>query len=184
MRLYISILLLTHLCSGASSGIVEIRELVDTKKYVDPKTLLILDLDETLVLKNGLPTEPNVSHLFDELAISVDRTISITARPQTSGKYSYKQMQRLGMFFNDDFKMKSNVFNCGWLLPCQYHKGIISSGNASKGKALQAFLKNAKYNPKRIVFVDNLRENLESVGKLAKKRGIDYVGLWYTKYMH
>ena len=62
-----------------------------------------------------------------------------------------------------------------------YKDGILFTGEADKGAVLEAFMKYANIKPSTIVFIDDLKENIDSVATMAKKNSIDYAGLHYTE---
>lgn len=58
--------------------------------------------------------------------------------------------------------------------------GILFSCSTPKGPLLEVFLKLMSWKPKCIVFIDDKYKNLESVEKIAKKLGIDFIGIEYV----
>jgi hypothetical protein len=63
-----------------------------------------------------------------------------------------------------------------------YKEGIVfSDRTGKKGPILEAFLAYAKVKPKKIIFVDDKKEFLESVEGFAKQNNIEYIGIRYTK---
>lgn len=164
-----------------SSKIFCSKYLASAESYIDSDTLLILDLDKTLVLASGQPTERHLMDKVNNLKGKAKYTISITARPPSSYDWSFRQMERLGILF-DNFTLPTYNFNCGGWIHCNFYKGILSVGKTSKGKALLNFADLAGYKPSKIVFIDDLKENIKSVEDAAKKMDIPYVGLLYTRY--
>lgn len=61
-----------------------------------------------------------------------------------------------------------------------YKSGIILTGRYTKGEALEAFLKEVKWSPKKIVFVDNLRHHVENLKDTARKLHIQFVGVIFS----
>ena len=162
------------------SQILDISRLSEAAEYLDSSTMLLLDLDYTLVFPDGSAMEEDLSNTVENLAIQSNKMLSITARPPSSFKTSYNQMQRLGVNF-DNFNLPTQIFNCGGLLPCRFHKGIILSGIASKGEALKRFLRLANYSPRKIVLIDDKVCNLNAVKSALAGEDIDYVGLLYAQ---
>jgi len=63
-----------------------------------------------------------------------------------------------------------------------YKKGIICSGHKSKNVALGLFLKYSEFNPKKIIFIDDTKKNLEDVKIFSQKAGIEFLGIEYLAY--
>lgn len=57
--------------------------------------------------------------------------------------------------------------------------GIIFTAEIDKAIVLESILVSKNYQPKRIMFIDDQINNLESVGNLCKKRGIEFQGFHY-----
>jgi hypothetical protein len=60
-----------------------------------------------------------------------------------------------------------------------YSSGVICCGDIPKGKCLAAFMKYAGVNPKKIIFIDDKRENLEDVRDMSQSMGMKFVGIEY-----
>lgn len=179
------ILIVLTLCGVSfaefSSKIFCSKYLASAEKYIDSDTLLILDLDKTLVQLSGQPTEGHLMSKVNNLKDNAKHTISITARPPSSYDLSFRQMERLGILF-DDFTLPTYNFDCGGWLHCNFYNGIVSVGKTPKGNALLSFANLADYKPSKIVLIDDLKENIKSVEDAAKKLGVPYVGIIYTRY--
>lgn len=61
-----------------------------------------------------------------------------------------------------------------------FQQGIVFTGGASKADALQIFLNYAEIKPKKILFIDDKRKNLEVVETFANKSTIPFIGIEYT----
>jgi len=59
-----------------------------------------------------------------------------------------------------------------------FKRGIIFG--CPKGDVLSAFLDHAQWKPKRIIFIDDFLEFVNSMEEMAEKRDIDFVGIHYT----
>lgn len=67
----------------------------------------------------------------------------------------------------------------------KYDRGVIFTNKNNKGESLKIFLREIKFVPKRILFVDNQMKRVESVRRAADSLGIEYIGIHYTKvYEH
>ncbi len=62
-----------------------------------------------------------------------------------------------------------------------YKRGILFSGDNNKGDALIDFLDFCEIMPSKVVFIDDKLKNLHAVEDAVKKRGIEFVGIRYSK---
>lgn len=61
-----------------------------------------------------------------------------------------------------------------------FKNGIVFACHLPKGQVLKTFLHYAGLSPKKIIFMDDLRENLESVEAFCQQTGIKFIGFEYT----
>jgi hypothetical protein len=61
-----------------------------------------------------------------------------------------------------------------------YKDGIICVGDYAKGETLRALFNHVQWKPKKVILVDDLKENIDSVQKALKTEDIDFVGLELT----
>lgn len=67
-----------------------------------------------------------------------------------------------------------------WQKEAGFEKGIVFSGKQSKGEALDYFLKNVvKWKLKKIIFVDDNADYLESVSYMCEENSIEFIGFQY-----
>ena len=69
-----------------------------------------------------------------------------------------------------------------WIYPPLYDKGILLAAQFSKDFCLASLLRRIDFCPKRILFVDDLLENIQMVAKYCEGQGIDFIGIHYTAY--
>lgn len=62
--------------------------------------------------------------------------------------------------------------------------GIIFTAGAQKGIVLKRVLEKIKIKPKTIIFIDDRRENIESVDQYCKTAGINFTGFEYKAAIH
>lgn len=62
-----------------------------------------------------------------------------------------------------------------------YADGVIFSSPLKKGLFLKKLLQETGYQPKKIVFIDDKRDQVESMEKATQELGIPFVGFWYTR---
>ncbi|MDF2578133.1 MAG: putative secreted protein [Chlamydiales bacterium] len=87
-------------------------------------------------------------------------------------EWRLNDLRRLGFDFSNAFPQSSLCLD-----------GILfSNGAENKGRVLINFLQEVKYKPHKIVFVDDLKENLESVEKILQETfsDIEFIGLYYV----
>ncbi len=65
-----------------------------------------------------------------------------------------------------------------------YKKGIICSGSGMKSSALRLFLEYSKFCPKKIIFIDDTKKNLEDIKTFSEKSGIEFLGIEYLGYKY
>jgi Protein of unknown function (DUF2608) len=58
--------------------------------------------------------------------------------------------------------------------------GVILTAQVDKGRVLEHILRRSNYYPKTIIFIDDMRNNLESLEKLSAKLKIQFHGFHYT----
>ncbi|AGW40026.1 hypothetical protein CPE3_0698 [Chlamydia pecorum P787] len=61
-----------------------------------------------------------------------------------------------------------------------YEAGVLFAEEYNKGLGLKLFLDSLDSLPKKIIYIDNLKENVLRIGELCKNRGISYFGITYT----
>ena len=96
-----------------------------------------------------------------------------------------KELKVLGYNFDKSWsKLTKKIFN---QLPINgsnkfvaFQQGILFTGGVSKAAALNVFLNYADHKPKKIIFVDDKKYNLEIVEKFAKETDIEFLGIEYT----
>ncbi len=156
-----------------------------------PDDLVVCDLDETLVKHEKLSEEwlkkpfheqitewrfsliddrlPTVFKLLHEknipvVALTHTRTGSFESIPSME-RWRFDIVNSLGLKFS--FDEKKHTFQLT-KMPKPYpsfFKGIILTAHQPKGHVLQAFLKKTKMTPKRILFFDDLKSNIDHVHK-------------------
>lgn len=88
-------------------------------------------------------------------------------------------LKQNGIDFGEPFPATS-----GWQdtdLKATYSQGIILTEAPLKGPVLEAFLKQIDWQPEAIIFVDDRKDQCESIAAAAKKLGIPTVCIHYTE---
>ncbi|WP_201457084.1 DUF2608 domain-containing protein [Chlamydia sp. 17-3921] len=103
-----------------------------------------------------------------------------TERPRRTKDLTLKQLESLDIFVSKTAPQANT-------LPEQlaYHSGVLFAEEYHKGLGLQLFLDALDFSPKKIIYIDNLEENVLRVGDLCVNRGIHYFGITYSaqKYL-
>lgn len=69
--------------------------------------------------------------------------------------------------------------------PALYAQGILFVNDYNdKGDVFLQFLSIIKKSPKKVVFIDDRKGNVEGLERVLSKYGIDYVGVYYTAIEH
>ncbi len=118
------------------------------------------------------------------------KCLVITAkRNESLGNYGWshdiydQELRDFGYDFAKDWEeLNSKTFNNE--KPTRslfYSDGIMYTNPEKKSTALDLFLKYANYKPDTIIFMDDSARNLKDVKDYAKEKGINYIGIHYTK---
>jgi hypothetical protein len=144
------------------------------------------------------PVAQNTLSIFNEIKSHGFKTIALTASGTGSfGKISsleqwrVKQLYDLGFTFSKSLpntyvqqldKYLTNISSQSSIITCSpvFHSGILYTCYFAKGDTLDAYLQVAKIKPSKIVFIDDRRENLETVADYCEKNNISFLGFEYT----
>lgn len=111
--------------------------------------------------------------------------MGLTHRNPNVAKSTIKLISSLGF----DFKLTApseETFNMPeFKSPPLYKKGILFVNNVNKkGEVLLKFLDIIKKMPKKVIFIDDKRHNVEEVEQALKPYGIEYIGVHYTAILY
>lgn len=98
--------------------------------------------------------------------------------------FRIKQLKKVGINFNRAFPQHGmlvldNVKNAAAKYPI-FKNGILFTNEYTKGEVLEAFLSKINWQPKKIIFIDDLKEHLVSVQHVLQNKNISYTGILYT----
>ncbi len=91
-----------------------------------------------------------------------------------------EELKRYGFDFNWDLGVIELPKSPGKQFSPLFKSGSLFSSLHDKGETLENFLKAIGWTPKRIVLIDDQMEHVKSVGKVAEKLGVEYLGFHYT----
>jgi hypothetical protein len=136
--------------------------------------------------------EASTPDLIRQIQKAGVKTIALTSCP--TGKFGIvpkvehwriDQLQKLGIDFSGSFAaLDGTSFSevPQKEVPCAhplFEKGILFSYGYSKGEVLEAFLARAKWKPSKIIFVDDLLENHQSLHQCSQTLGVPFLGFHY-----
>lgn len=155
-------------------------------KIEDLTSLVFLQYQKSLV-------DPNIKEIFELLKDKDIKFIALTAAPtgklgqiQSLEDWRIEDLKKFGFDFSHSFPeiLPTTFTNLPSLKNpkqfCAYKEGILFTCDVPKGEVLKAFLSLTKHQFKKIIFVDDLRKNLDSVEKVCAELGIAYHGFEYT----
>lgn len=99
-----------------------------------------------------------------------------------------RNLQSLGIDFSPAFQntfplLKAHLIPVDSRSNIMFQKGVLFTLKTPKGAALETFFKYINWKPKRIVFFDDKRENIESVKRYCSQEGIEFIGIHYVSPM-
>lgn len=176
--LLLSLLMHCYILSVPKIERVTLNSIIDIKPYITPTTLVVLDIDDTMIYDMeyswGMTLiEPKVlPSLFNIIKKNSWGIISITARSTNPEyqKFTSNQINYYNFSFTPFFK---NPHDTTCILANSDHKafyqnGIISVEGTNKGKALSTFLSYLSTTPEAILFIDDRPYNLDHVYEVFK----------------
>lgn len=205
---------------SSDARIIEVSKMSEALAPVETGTLLIFDLDNTIVeprqtlgsdqwfehvlsrekkkttdekaaLKNAIDLWERVQRvtkvrLVEEQTAGLIATqqangikiMGLTARPLTLEPYTREQLKSVAVDLSITRVYPKNVPLVAGKV--EYRNGILFMGPAqSKGEVLLQFLKKINLKPKRIVFVDDRKHNIESVEGSVSKTDMELLAMRY-----
>lgn len=143
---------------------------------------------------------PDTAKIFNEIKSRGYKILGLTAsgtggfgRIPSQEKWRVDELQSIGITF-DPYFVNAKPGLLDQFIPNisqQYAKakqacfpaasnGIIFTCKVSKGDTLDAYLQFANIHPKKIIFIDDRTNNLETVSAYCKKNNIEFIGYEYT----
>jgi len=213
----------------AEMRLLDTNTFADVLKHVDADTLLLLDIDETLLVSTCVlnssawwsyifakfeesalpdaklfpllkrllnivlekvpfkPIEESTPGLLRDLQRQGVAMLGITSRSHTtifvprSDLVTKRHLEGAGIVL-DERNFRDRYGIDGESVPAEMKHGVLFAGGSRlKGHALQKLLNAAKSKPGKAVMIDDVREQLESVGASALAMGIGFTGLRYGR---
>lgn len=135
--------------------------------------------------------DPNISEILDLLWTRQIPTMALTKL--YTGKFGVindftdwrlNELKSINIDFTkstpitDEILIEESELNVGGGMPT-VKEGVILTADVNKGKVLENILHKKKYYPKKIIFVDDILENLEDVSAICSNLKIDFHGFEY-----
>lgn len=125
------------------------------------------------------PVEQKTSSVLQALKGQAINTITLTGRPHFMVDRTNTQLNMLGYEFNIP-EVLGRKQTIAMSYPVGIGNGIICSGINDKGCTVDQVFQHIGYTmPRSIIFVDDKKSCIESVGQTCSKYGIDYIGIRY-----
>ncbi len=149
-----------------------------------------------LLKSSFIPVEPVIVGMVKQLQERGVKVIALTAcRPGERGyikaleKWRFEELKKVAIDFSASFPCDSMIFenlsNEEGYVP-MFYRGILMATAApdnSKGRVLATFLDRVGWTPKKVIFFDDGKHNVESVVNAMHDRGIQCIGYWYRATM-
>lgn len=158
----------------------------------DTETSAKMGLYKSIIYKQHIKmlVDTEMPQLVKEVQKEGIKCLVITAkRNESLGNYGWshdiydKELRNFGYDFAVDWeKTEPHTFNEPSLKKSLYYaNGIMYTNPEKKSTALDLFLKYENYKPDTIIFMDDSARNLKDVKDYAKEKGINYIGIHYTR---
>ena len=145
----------------------------------------------SLVWKNAetVLVEPHIATLIRQMQEKGIRVIVLTAARvgrvgiiKDTVAFRIHELQSKGIDLRHAFPevetLTLNELNHGKGSPV-FQSGVMLSHRFPKGEVLATFLKKLNWKPRRLIFIDDLRDNVESVENELSKVGIEELQCWH-----
>lgn len=126
------------------------------------------------------PVEEIGTYLVRNLQAQGIKVIALTARSLPLMYRTIQQLAHIGI----DFSCANFVdgeLSLDLALPSKYKNGIVFCGNNDKGYVLLHFFDLVGFHPRKVIMVDDKLKNIAAVEKALEERGIEFVGLRYSR---
>lgn len=143
-----------------------------------------------LTLAKRRLVEESTPSLIESLQEKNIKVIALTNSPVGSfgiiselKTWRSQELKKLGMDLSSafpDFSSESFVVSDQKKGPAFYEEGILFSSGHKKGDVLKSFLEFSGYIPSKVIFVDDLLENIESIELSLEEMNISHQSYEYT----
>lgn len=166
------------------------QQAISNAKTDDEKRELEKRLSLCILLPRRGVIEPNAPTIVSRMQQKGAKVIGLTSLPTgTFGlisqleRWRIEHLQSLNIKFTHDFfELERRIFETlqdEEKYDPLYDEGILFSPGYHKGDVLKEFLKTINWKPSKVIFVDDLVENIASVHDALKSMGIPFEGYQY-----
>jgi len=160
-----------------------------------------IGLWKKLILSPKRLLDPTVLSIIDDMKQKSAKIIALTAAVTGSvgsirrfEDHRFNDLKSLDVDFSDTVRAYPDITitelshlkdspmaqkNKNFLKHPVFYKGILLTAKYEKGEVLKAFLDKINWWPKKIIFIDDHLKYLKDVQRVAKDKGVDFVGLYY-----
>lgn len=121
------------------------------------------------------PVEDSTPKLIKDMQDKNIKVMALTARPLELVDTTISQLKSIGVDLSRNPPSRKNFVVGHGLKAERYYNGILFCGGLKKDKGtiLNEFFEKIKFEPTTVVFVDDRRNNVESVDKALATKGLD-----------
>lgn len=178
---------------GEAIFLARVQQAIEQAKTDEEKEELERKLSISLTEAARFILEPALPKLIATLQEKKIKIVALTSHPtgkfgilKSVEEWKVNTLKECGFHFERSFPaIKAHTFTSlakDGLPPPLYLDGVLFSRGYSKGEVLLAFFDTlACYKPKRVICIDDLVKNHESLHAHLQKEGISYSGYWYRK---
>lgn len=136
-------------------------------KLIDPEIINVF----TMLHKNSIPT----------IALTHSGTGKF-GNIEDVTEWRISQLSNVGVSFANLTQHQDKIFHglTGKHGTALFKSGILFTGHVDKGQVLKEFLRTIKLTPKKVIFIDDKVENLQSVAMILQDLDIEFIGFEYT----
>lgn len=135
---------------------------------------------KTQMMTEVIPVEISFLEAIKELQKRNIVVMGLTHRQLFIVPETFCQLDSIGVNFLPTAPSK-RTFNISAKQPALYTHGILFVDDFNtKGEVFRSFLEQLGQKPKRVVFIDDKKKNVEELAKAALSDGIEYIGVYYT----
>ncbi len=155
-------------------------------------SLAVQDLSSIVLLQHeSRLVDPRMVSLIKRVQARGIKVLALTncytgpfGRMESLETWRIKKLKEFGYHFDRSWSLEDKLFvelesKTSKQSP-MFKRGVVFVGSSSKGDALNVFLQYVDFKPKKIIFIDDQRKNLESVEMIADRLGIQFIGIEYV----
>lgn len=135
---------------------------------------------KTQMTTEVIPVEKSFIQAIKQLQDKNIVLMGLTHRQLFIVPETLRQLDSLGISFQQTAP-SHNTYNIAAKQPALYTQGILFVDDFNtKGDVLRSFLQHLHRKPKKIVFIDDKKKNVEDLAQVALLEEITYIGIHYT----